>query len=373
MFRPVIQSTPVLVGMALFNILMFLIASHSQITVKSRGYDLKLQAADQMLQAMETLKNYRIGSDGIFIDSTNDPNETALIGVQFGPITTDEGDLDAKLTTLNPNFAALVVDMFVNLDLQAGDTIAVSLTGSMPGANLAVLSACRVMEVTPVIITSVGASQWGANDPYFTWLDMESVLINQGIFPYQSVAASIGGKGDVGKGVSLYGRELLWESIYRNNIPLIQEESLVAAIDKRMQIYNEYRPIPDYSALINIGGGASNIGPSINSRLIPDGISYPEGLTKLSGQSVVREFSRKGVPVVHILDIRNISRIFQIPWAPIPTPLVGEGSLYSTQQYSYWITLICLIFASGSVIGVGIYSHKQIKERMATYEPDSIL
>ncbi|NQU68292.1 MAG: poly-gamma-glutamate system protein [Candidatus Marinimicrobia bacterium] len=373
MFRPVIQKTRVLVGMAVFNLLMFFIASHSLVTVKSRGYELKLQAAAQMQQAMDELKEYRLGSDGIFIDSTNDPNETALIGSQFGPITTDEGDLDAKLTTLNPNFASLVLDMFLELGMSAGDTVAVSLTGSMPGANLAVFAACKTLDVTPVIITSVGASQWGANDPYFTWLDMESVLLDRGVFSYQSAAASIGGKGDVGKGVSMYGRELLWESIYRNQIPLIQEDSLVAAIGKRMQVYGESAKIADYSALVNVGGGASSIGPSINSRLIPDGISYPNELMELSGSSVVREFSREGIPVIHILDIRNFSRDYQIPWAPIPTPTIGEGPLYSEQRYNFWVTLVCLFSAIGSVIGVGIYSHKQIKERMATYEPDSIL
>ncbi|MFQ6610307.1 MAG: poly-gamma-glutamate system protein, partial [Fidelibacterota bacterium] len=281
MFRPVIQKTRVLVGMAIFNLLLFYLASHSLQTVQARGFEQKVKAASVMQQAMDELKQYRLGNDGIFIDSTNDPNETALVGMQFGPITTDEGDLDAKLTTLNPNFAALVLDMFIELGLGENDTIAVSFTGSMPGANLAVLSVCKIFNITPVIITSVGASQWGANDPYFTWLDMESVLNERKVFPYRSIAASIGGKGDIGKGVSMYGRELIWESIYRNNIQLIQEDSLVASIERRMAVYRENAPISSYKALVNVGGGASSIGPSINSRLIPDGISYPERLVQL--------------------------------------------------------------------------------------------
>ncbi len=352
---------------------MFYIADHSVVTVKSRGYDEKVQAASFMKEAMETLKNYRMGEHGIFVDSENDPNETTLVGSQYGPITTDEGDLDAKLTTLNPNFAALMVDMFMEAGIQTGDTIAVSFTGSMPGANLAVLSACRSMDVFPVIITSVGASQWGANDPYFTWLDMETVLYEKGVFPFKSAAASIGGKGDTGKGLSRFGRELLWESIYRNKVRLIQEDSLSASIDTRLKIYEEYQPAGNYAALVNVGGGAAGVGPGINARLIPPGVSFPENLQELSGKSIIREFSRKGVPLVHVLDIRSIAREYQLPWAPIPTPEIGEGILYHKLMYNFWVTLICLIFAAGSVIAIGIYSHKQIKERTATYEPESIL
>ena len=41
---------------------------------------------------------------------------------------------------------------------------------------MAVLSALKAIEAYPVTITSVGASQWGANQVDFTWLDMEKIL-----------------------------------------------------------------------------------------------------------------------------------------------------------------------------------------------------
>ena len=39
--------------------------------------------------------------------------------------------------------------------------------------------ACAVnaMGLIPMVITSVGASQWGANHADFTWLDMESICL----------------------------------------------------------------------------------------------------------------------------------------------------------------------------------------------------
>ena len=94
-----------------------------------------------MQKAMSILKNHRM-EESVFIDIENDPNETGLVGSPFSLITTDEGDLDSKLTTLDPNFSAVMVELMYQLGLKDGDTIAVLMTGSMPGANIAVLTYC---------------------------------------------------------------------------------------------------------------------------------------------------------------------------------------------------------------------------------------
>ena len=174
-----------------------------------------------MLDAMQLLKNYRM-EEGVFVDIENDPNETGMVGSPFSLITTDEGDLDSKLTTLDPNFSAVVVDLMSQLNLQKNDTVAVLMTGSMPGANLAVLSACQAMGITPITISSLGASQWGANQIDFTWLDMESILVKNGLYSSQSVAASIGGRNDMGRLLSPSGRKIITDNISFHNIPLIK-------------------------------------------------------------------------------------------------------------------------------------------------------
>ena len=192
MFRPVIQKTRVLAGLALFNLIVFYVAINSQVNEKSRGYEIKIEAAGYMQDAMIALKDYRLGDSGVFVDSENDPNETTLIGSQYGPTTTDEGDLDAKLTTLNPNFAALIIDMMIEAGVEYGDAVAVSLTGSMPGANIATFAAGKALNLDLHIITSVGASQWGANDPYYTWLDMETILNEREVFDFKLFSLTIG-------------------------------------------------------------------------------------------------------------------------------------------------------------------------------------
>ena len=142
-FIPAIQKTSTLVMLSALALLGFLISINSTKIEVSKSYTIKVKAANYMKQSMELLKSTRMVS-GIFVDDENDPNETGLVGSPFSLITTDEGDLDAKLTTLDPNFAAGMVELMDQLGLQKNDTVAVLVTGSMPGANMAVLSALKL-------------------------------------------------------------------------------------------------------------------------------------------------------------------------------------------------------------------------------------
>ena len=177
-FIPAIQKTSTLLALSIIAMVGFIISLNSTKVEVSSSYDIKVKAAMNMQESMNILKSSRMVS-GVFIDDENDPNETGLVGSPFSLITTDEGDLDAKLTTLDPNFAAGMVELMTQLSLQKGDTVAVLMTGSMPGANVAVLTALKSLSVIPVTITSVGASQWGANQVDFTWLDMEKILFEK--------------------------------------------------------------------------------------------------------------------------------------------------------------------------------------------------
>ena len=89
--------------------------------------------------------------------------------------------------------------------------------------NVAVYSALHELGIEPIIISSTAASQWGANDPNFTWLDMEAALRKNEVFPYKSVAASLGGVGDDAIGLTKRGRRMLERAIERNEMTLLAD------------------------------------------------------------------------------------------------------------------------------------------------------
>jgi len=375
-FIPAIQKTSTLFVLSLLSLLCFIIAFNSRIISVSPSYKTKVKAAQYMEKALSFLKEERM-EKGIFIDIENDPNETSLVGSAFSLITTDEGDLDSKLTTLDPNFSAVIVDLFFRLKLNQGDTVAVLMTGSMPGANIAVLTACKSMGIYPLIISSLGASQWGANQVDFTWLDMEKIIYERGIIEARSISSSIGGRNDMGRLLSPAGRKIITDNIEFHKVPIIKEGSLSKNIDSRIDVFSSIQNLDKYDAFINIGGGVASLGTSFNLKLLPPGIVKSESLNSIKRpggiEGVLAKFSRENVPILHILNIRPLVELYKMPFAPIPVPAIGVGSLYAEEKYNLIVTTICLFVAAGSVIGVGIHSKKKIKQHLIQHEPDSLL
>ena len=52
------------------------------------------------------------------------------------------------------------------------------MTGSFPGANIALFSVCETMNITPIVISSAGSSSWGANREELSWPYIENFLYN---------------------------------------------------------------------------------------------------------------------------------------------------------------------------------------------------
>ena len=376
-FIPAIQKTSTLVILSAIALVSFVVSINSTTIDISPSYDMKIKAANLMKESMVELKNVRMEA-GVFIDDENDPNETGLVGSPFSLITTDEGDLDAKLTTLDPNFSAGMVELMLQMSLQEGDTVAILLTGSMPGANIAVLTAASAMGLIPMVITSVGASQWGANHADFTWLDMESILFNKGLINSRSVAASVGGRNDMGRLLSPAGREIIISNIENYNIPLIRKNRLAENIDERMKLFESFNKITNYSAMINVGGGVASLGTSFNSKLLPAGIVNRSDVVNISIrdggiEGVLAKFAKKNVPVLHVLNIKSLTEKLGMPFAPIPIPEVGSGVLYAEEKYNILIATVCLFIVCGLVFGVGYQSKQKIKEHLIDHEPDSLL
>jgi poly-gamma-glutamate system protein len=375
-FIPAIQKESTLVALSILALICFLVAINSKTINISPTYNDKVEAAELMKKSMNVLKEFRM-ENSVFVDIENDPNETGLIGSPFSLITTDEGDLDAKLTTLDPNFSAAMVDLMYQINLSNGDTVALLMTGSMPGANMAILNACEALGVHPVAITSIGASQWGANHIDFTWLDMESILYENKLIPARSIAASIGGRNDMGRLLSPAGRKLIMENIESHKLPLIHRNRLAENIQDRMDIFKSIQPISQYNAVINVGGGVASLGTSFNLKLLPPGVVNRADLTNIVRpggiEGVMAKFVKANVPALHILNIRPLIRQFNMPFAPIPIPEIGSGSLYAEERYNLLVTTICLLIVGGSVFGIGIQSKRKIKEHLVQHEPDSLL
>ena len=85
------------------------------------------------------------------------------------------------------------------------------------------------------------------------------------------------------------------------------------------------------------------------------------------------KFIKENIPGLHILNIKPLTEQFNMPFAPIPIPEIGSGSLYAKERYNLTIAGICLMLVGGSVFAIGLDSKLKIKEHLKQHEPDSIL
>lgn len=332
----------ILVVLAITLILCLIISESLKIKVKDRWYEEKVQAALLMKKSMETIKVEKLKMN-LYIDKNYDINETGLIGVEMSPITTTLGSLESKRTSTNPNFAAVVVDMLKTLKVKNGDCVAVNFSSSFPALNIAVLSAMEVLEVRPVIISSIGSSTWGANIPYLTYGDMEEVLYNKGILKNKSIAMSIGGADDIGDDME---REIVSQIVERmraNNRKIIYEPDFKKNIEERYELY--FKDNNDIKTFINVGGNLVSMGLGENGTLIRPGINIRNDRLSDDDFGLVQNFLNENIPVIHLLNIKKIAVDYGLPIDPLPLPKIGEGKVYFEEQYplKFIGSLLCII------------------------------
>lgn len=285
-------------------------------------------ASEIMEKAMAALNGCRI-EKGFPIDEEADPNRTGLIGLKFSPLTTSLGQLQAKRTTTNPNFAALLVFLLKKAGVKRGETIAISASGSFPALIVAVLSASRALELRPLLISSLGASQWGANHPCFHWLRMHECLRKAHVFEWQPIAASLGGDKDRGEGMEAEVRSLLIQEISESGIVFIEEPNLERNVRLKVALYEKESGEDMIRAFVNIGASWPIMGKD------PEVLKLKPGLVKIGpippqeSRGLLHEMAFRKIPAIHLLYIRGLVRRYGLPWDPIPLPRPGEGKLYT--------------------------------------------
>jgi poly-gamma-glutamate system protein len=332
----------ILLGLAALALLLQALLEGTRTPTRQRDYELKLAASERAAEAIQVLRDWR-QLTGQHLDLINDPAGTGLIGPEFSPITNAQGSLEAKLTSLNPNWAAVLVEYFRQLGLAPGDPVAVSLSGSFPGLNIALFAAMETMRLRPVVITSIGASMWGANSPEFTWLDMEAVLFDAGVFNTRSHLASYGGGNDMGRGLSPDGRRMIRDAAERNEVPLLEVENIEQAIALRMAFYAEQARGRNYRCCVNIGGGIASLGNTHNRVLLRSGVNTDLGNHNWPRKGTMILFSEKGVPVIHLLRVVSLARDQGLPVSPDFLPMPGEGDIFEKEMYRLPLVVVVLV------------------------------
>jgi len=286
--------------------------------------------AKKMNEAYQKIREFR-ESNSLLINQIFDPNKTGFIGEEFSVITTTLGNLEAKQTALNHDFAALIVKWIKELAVPRNKNVIIHASASFPGLTIMAILACENLNLNPLIISSVGSSSWGANFPPFTYLDIESYLYQQGILKHRSTFVTPGGNNDNGSSLWEGGLDIVKSSAQRNNYELNIPASLGEAIEKKWELINRLNAV----LFINIGGNHSALGNGNCALNIPVGkISQPLKCSANGIKGLIYKCCDKGIPVIHLLNIKEIASTNGINLNPVPFPEPGESDLYFEKSIS---------------------------------------
>jgi len=288
------------------------------------------------------------------LDVGLDPNRTGLIGPEYGELFTTLGDLEAKRTTTNPDLAALLTHLLERAGVGQGDTVAIGASGSFPALLVATLAATEALGARPVVVLSLGASSYGATDPAFDLLRLHRLLEELGVVRSPPAAASVGGARDVGEDFEPEVRERMVARIRASGVPLVDEPTLARAVARRMEIYGS-RP----AAFVNVGGADANIGVSPTVLNLRPGLVDSVPAPPPGQGGVLHEMAARGVPVIHLLNLRGLALRHGLPWDPAPLPEAGATRLTRGEAErspilpvisGAWLAAMVILAAAGVMI-----------------------
>jgi poly-gamma-glutamate system protein len=335
-----------LVWLALLSLSLVLLAEALRLPGKTDVSKEELEAVRIMKEASATLKEHRLRMEqaavreagpgsapaaDLGINTDLDPNATGLIGVDYSDITTTVGSLKAKRTSTNPAFAGILVRMLRQAGCSGNDRVALTMTGSFPALNIASLAACKALGLRPRFVSSVGSSNFGANIPGFTWLDMEKHLHERGVFPWLSATVSLGGVAEGEGGIDGMGFKYALDAVTRHGAPLLEEgdyREITRWIGQRKKVLDAEGPVKCY---INVGGGLTALGWVAESSRLDNGLLRAVPALDDPARGLIFLYLEEGVPVIHLLNIERLAERYALPADPIPMPAAEdalEGGAY---------------------------------------------
>jgi poly-gamma-glutamate system protein len=278
--------------------------------------------------------------------------ETAVIGLDYSPLTTTLGNFAAKKASEDPFTAALIVRLLKDAGVSFSSVVAINASGSFPGFVLASLSACNAFGLKPYVIASVGSSSYGANVNGNTIAD---ILVKDDVrkLDYTLLAITPGGSAD--RGIELDPEELerIAKMLEKRNIPFIRPINLADAIALRESLFSHC------TLLINIGGSHASSGQDTGLAL-RSGIIKPDKKETYKEPGLIQAFLNSLRPVIQILNVRKLYAAYGLDFDQNGIILGNGEKLYRQREIPL---LAALLPIPVILVLLGIFRYAGIDKR----------
>ena len=323
----------------LYYALLLCFLAAGTILIYVTGSRVRLPYADEMEEASrlhvkvaQVIKEERLARGYPLVPE--DTLQIGLLGEEFTPITTSVGNLAAKRTSQLPDMAALCVRLLHEAGVKRGDRIGACFSASFPGADLALLCAADVMGLEVICSATIGASNYGATLPGYVLPEIIKTAVDAGLLSTMPQMISMGGDGDRGGNMVGYALEeteeieAMKERLAEEGFTLLEFDSYEDDIRYRME------QMGSIAAFINVGGNILGIGDGEAVLSFGQGLleAFHPVLNEKSG--LVEHYLNLDVPVIHILNLKQLCAETGVPFDPVSVPEIGTSQVYYHHDYS---------------------------------------
>ena len=316
----------------------FIISNFCFTSSVEKEYVSEMQQAVKLTKSWFKIIEHQKEIKGIHTDAISNVENRFLLGDDFTMTTTTLGSLNAKEISTNPEFAALMVHLIKESNIEKDEKVGLIISGSFPSLAISTLAALQTLNYEVVLMSSLGASSYGANQEGASWLDMENWLIEHGGLRYRSTIVSKGAENDVGLGLTEEGNRLLQKVADLHGIQLYEPESLSQSIKSRTSILST----KNISLLINIGGNQAAMGSCTHSVSIPNGLNQNLQLCDDKNRGVIQEINSMGIPIINLLNIKDLANTYHMDIAP-GINYAESSELYQEKTINKWVLSLTLI------------------------------
>ncbi|MEI6195414.1 MAG: poly-gamma-glutamate system protein [Verrucomicrobiota bacterium] len=237
--------------------------------------------------------------------------DSPWLGDELTPLVTTLGSLEAKRIAANPDWARVLTFKLHELGVRPSSVVAAGCSGSFPGLNLSLACACEALAAKLITVSSVTASTWGANQPGFTWPEIESRLVRAGIIGRLSSAVAMGGFADGALDLEPTAREVVRKiqsaSAAELGASVMRPASLQESVQQRLAIYAREAAGQSIVLYVNVGGTEASLGESPAAFHLRSGFIAARPFDLSPGRGVIARFAEQGVPTLSLLHVEGLA------------------------------------------------------------------
>jgi len=326
MIRAEFRSRAKLIVLAAVMVLVWVLASSSVSTREEQALWDKVRAAQ--LHLADWRERHGTGAT-----RDDDPFGCGLIGQEWSLLTTTLGSLEAKRTACDPAWAVRLARWYREAGLQPGDTVAIYSSASFPALLLSSQAAAESLGLGTLIIVSLGASTWGANHPDAPWPVLAEALRRGGFLKEKADYYTLGGGSENGGGMASEALEILEQGARTAGVELLRSNGLQSMIDAKSRLLLS----SGAKLLVSIGGSQANLGDDPAVLELEPGMLMP-GVDASVGNGVIADALDAGLPVLHLLNIRELAALEGI------VPGSAPGRVAPVAVNPWWSVLGLFLF-----------------------------